>query len=175
MDELRQNEQCFFDEKTLQKLSDFLLRWKSVCCLCTPLLGKNLVERGANVRILDIDTRFDHIKGFKFYDIHRPEWLGEKFDLIICDPPFFNISLFGLFAAIRMLSQNDFSQNLLVSYLSRRSRALLRTFSEFNLQPTGFFPTYQTVKEEPRNKIEFYSNLPPDEISSESSLFTEKS
>jgi Probable N6-adenine methyltransferase len=167
MYELRQNEQCFFDEETLQKLSDFLLRWKSVCCLCTPLLGKNLVERGANVRILDIDTRFDYVRGFKFYDIHRPEWLGEKFDLIVCDPPFFNISLSKLFAAIRLLSQNDFSQNLLISYLYRRSSVLLGTFSKFNLQPTGYFPTYQTVTEAQHNKIEFYSNLPPNEIDSE--------
>ena len=93
MYELHENEQYFFDQETLEKLSNVLKQFNSVCCLCVPSLGEKLELEGREVRILDIDTRFQRLKGFCFFDIHRPEWIGETFDLIICDPPFFNVSL----------------------------------------------------------------------------------
>jgi hypothetical protein len=111
------------------------------------------------VRILDIDERFDHLAGFRRYDIYRPEWLGEEFGLIICDPPFYGASLSRLFAAIRMLSRNDYAQPLLVSYLVRRSSNLMGTFARFGLQPTGYRPGYRTVQQAERNDIEFFGNL----------------
>jgi hypothetical protein len=112
------------------------------------------------VRILDIDDRFKDVRGYRNFAIHRPEWLGEKYDLIICDPPFFNVSLSQLFAAIRTLALNDFSQPILVSYLKRRSKNILGTFSKFGLAETEYFPAYQTVKECQRNDIRFFSNIP---------------
>lgn len=164
MYELHENEQYFFDEATLARLSGFLLRFSAPCCLCAPLLGKRLAERGANMTVLDIDGRFSGVRGFRRWDIYRPEWLGAEFDLIVCDPPFFNVSLSQLFAALRMLSRNDFSQPLLVSYLKRRSEAILGAFAPFGLEPTGYLPSYQTVQPVERNEIEFFSNLPEEEI-----------
>src|SRR5262245_31397680 len=113
MYELHENEQYFFDEPTLSHLAAFVSAFQSPCCLCAPLLGKALVDRGRAVRILDIDERFASIPGFSLFDIHRPKWLGERFDLIVCDPPFYNISLSRLFAAVRTLARNDYSQPLL--------------------------------------------------------------
>jgi hypothetical protein len=57
MYELHKNEQHFFDEKTLDHLSRFAVRYSSICCLCTPLLGQAMEDRGLfSVRILDMDT-----------------------------------------------------------------------------------------------------------------------
>ena len=144
MYELHENEQYFFDDRTLDQLDDFASAWDSPCCICTPMLGKRLVERGASVTILDIDERFKTLNGFQLFDIYRPEWIDQKFDLIICDPPFFSVSLSQLFTAIRMLSQFNFDQKIMISYLSRRKDAITGTFAPFGLTATDYFPKYQT-------------------------------
>ncbi len=159
MDERHANEQYFFDKSTLSHLTTFLSQWDSPCCLCAPLLGQALTEAGQNVAVLDIDERFESLPGYRRFDIARPEWLGEAFDIIVCDPTFFNLSLSQLFAAVRMISRNDFRQPLLISYLARRSSAITGTFDPFGLKPTGWFPSYQTVQKCERNDIEFFGNL----------------
>jgi hypothetical protein len=162
MYEKHEVEQYFFDAPTIEHLAGFLTTFENPCCLCAPLLGKTLVERGHRVRILDTDARFAHLPGFSRYDIYRPVWLGEEYDLILCDPPFFNASLSRLFTAIRTLARNDFSQPLLVSYLTRRAHSLIQTFSPFGLAPTGYHPGYQTVQACERNDIELFGNLGPE-------------
>ncbi|MDM8529248.1 hypothetical protein QUF58_13720 [Anaerolineales bacterium HSG24] len=159
MYELHQNEQYFFNQSTLEHLADFVQYFSRPCCLCVPLLGKTLAERGVTVRILDVDERFASVPGFQSYDIHHPVWIEEEFDLIICDPPFYNVSLSQLFTAIRKLAHFNYHQSLIVSYLKRRSANVLGTFSPFNLVETGYYPGYQTVQDVERNKIEFFSNL----------------
>ena len=159
MYELHENEQYFFDEPTLERLASFVSTFATPCCVCAPLLGKHIVDRGGSVRILDIDTRFAGVPGFRRFDLRRPEWLGEKYDLIVCDPPFFKVSLSRLFAGIRVLSCNDFGQSILVSYLVRRSHAVLGTFARFGLRPSGARPTYQTVQRTEWNEVEFFTNL----------------
>lgn len=162
MYELHENEQYFFAQKTLDELEVFLAGYSPVCCLCAPSLGERLATNGQDVRILDIDRRFERTKVFRYFDINRPEWTGEKYGIIVCDPPFFNISLSRLFTAIRMLAQNDFNQPILVSYLLRRAENLIGTFSKFGLQGTGYFPEYQTVQKCQRNDIIFFSNIAED-------------
>ncbi len=164
MYERHEKEQYFFDEDTLARLTTFLSEWSSPCCICAPLLGKYASEQGVPVTILDIDERFSDLAGFQAYDLYKPHWVDKTFDLILCDPPFFNVSLSQLFAALRLLSHHDFGQQLMVSYLVRRERAITGTFAPFRLQPTGYRPTYQTVKRGPKNEIEFFSNLPPEKI-----------
>src|SRR5262245_29477559 len=117
MDERHQYEQYFFAPDTLSRLTGFLARYDRVCVLCAPLLGQALATAGRKVRILDIDERFAAVPGFLRWDIHRPTPLGETFDVILCDPPFFNISLSRLFRAVRVLAQHRLDQPLLVSYL----------------------------------------------------------
>jgi len=164
MHEIHKHEQYFYDPTTLDHLARFMESWSSPCCVCAPMLGKHVADRGGKVTILDIDERFTGTKGFQKYDIYRPTWLGTSFDLIVCDPPFFNASLSDLFAAIRTLSLNNFQQPMLISYLSRRADAIVGTFSKFNLAPTGYFPNYQTVQDVGRNKIEMFSNLNSEQL-----------
>ena len=160
MYELHENEQYFYDASTLEQLADFLSGFENPCCLCAPLVGKTLASRGAKVSVLDIDERFASVTGFRRFDLFRPEWIGESFDVILCDPPFFKVSLSQLFFAIRLLSRHEYSQPLLISYLKRREANVMGTFTRFNLKPTGYFPAYQTVRSHAKNDIEFFSNLP---------------
>ncbi len=164
MHELHENEQYFFDEPTIEQLADFVATFDSPCVICAPMIGLRLTEMGIDVSILDIDNRFADLPGFRHWDLYNPKWLGQKFGLILCDPPFFNVSLSQLFSAIHLLGQHDFSQPVMIGYLKRRADAILGTFSPFGLQPTGYSPGYQTVRKIKKNEIEFFSNLPEEQV-----------
>ena len=86
MYELHEKEQYLFEEETLEHLTIFLREWSAPCCICAPLLGRYAVERGIPVAILDIDERFADVRGFRYYDLYKPEWMDQEFDLILCDP-----------------------------------------------------------------------------------------
>lgn len=159
MYEIHANEQYFFEDSTVDALADLLEQFERPCVLCAPRVGEELEERGVEVAALDIDERFNFLSGFRHWDLYRPEPLETQFEIIFCDPPFFNVSLSRLFTAIRLLAKFDYRQRLIVSYLKRRQGAILGTFSRFNLQPTGWSPTYQTVKKCEKNKIEFFANF----------------
>ena len=161
MYERHENEQYFFSDETVQHLADFIVESNFVlpCCLCCPLLGRELVQRGIETRILDVDERFADVAGFQTYDLYRPRWTGEKYGIIVCDPPFFKVSLAQLFGAIRVLAQHDFAQPLMLFYLSRRAANVTGTFAKFDLAATGWRPDYRTVQQAERNQIEAFSNL----------------
>ncbi|QDT38345.1 hypothetical protein [Stratiformator vulcanicus] len=159
MNERQENEQYFFDAATLDRLGAFVASFPNPCCVCCPLLGKWLVEHGHDVTTLDVDDLFSELPGFRHFDLNRPDWQGDDFGIIICDPPFYNVSLRQLFAALRLLSRNNFGQPLMISYLKRRDQAILNSLAEFTLSPSGFRPGYQTVQKIKRNEIEFFSNL----------------
>ena len=144
----------------------FLLPYENICVLCTPMLGRSLANHKSNVTILDIDDRFANTKGFLNWNIYKPQWINQSFDIIVCDPPFFNVSLSQLFKAIRMLSHNNFAQKLMISYLTRRSQAVIGSFGLFNLLPTAYYPSYVTVQKTEKNEIEFFGNLDAAELSS---------
>jgi len=163
MYELHKNEQYFFDAPTLDHLASFAASYASVCCLGAPLLGQALEDRGLPVRVLDIDTRFSHLKGFQAYDMYRPVWLEDRFDLIFCDPPFFKVSLSQLFHVVRMLSHYDFLQPVLLCYLARRATNIVGTFHPFGLVKTDYHPGYQTVQSVERNDICLFGNLSAEE------------
>ncbi len=161
MQERHESEQYFFTDETTGRLADFAARFPNPCCICAPSVGVELGRRGIRARVLDIDERFAATPGFRHYDLFRPEWLGEEFGLILCDPPFFNVSLSQLFAALRLLGRNRYEQPLLISYLGRRSASIVGTFARFGLTATGYSPRYKTVQALARNEIEFFGNLSP--------------
>lgn len=116
MQEEHAREQYFFDAPTLDRLATFVERFERPCLLCAPMLGRTLHDRGRAVATLDVDERFAHLAEFRRWDLYRPTPLPERYDLILCDPPFFNVSLSQLFAALRLLAQFDFRQPLVVSH-----------------------------------------------------------
>lgn len=158
MEELHQNEQYFFAEASLHELSRRLEGFDSVCCLCAPTLAQHLAAQGRSVVNLDIDRRFEQTPGFRYWDITKPQWLEQKFDVIFCDPPFFNVSFRQLVHALRMLAQNDHRQRMMVTYLDRRAEKLLQSFADFNLQATDYLLEYQTVENCDKNRIRLFSN-----------------
>jgi hypothetical protein len=158
--ELHAREQYFWDEDTVARLADVAARFQNPACLCAPLLGRELERRGVSCRTLDVDERFADLKGFSRFDVYRPTWQNERFGVIVCDPPFWIVSLSQLFAAIRLLAQHDFEQPLAVCYPARRGANICATFARFELKATGFYPGYRTVNtSDERDRIEFFANF----------------
>lgn len=162
MEERHEREQYFFDADTIRVLADFAESFEHPCCLCAPMLGRELHRRGRAVRVLDVDRRFADLAGFVEWDLYRPRHLREEFDLVLCDPPFFNVSLSQLFTAVRMLCNFDVSKRVMISYPVRRAGAILGAFAPFALRATGYRPAYQTVQKCEKNDIEFYANFDAD-------------
>lgn len=163
MQELHENEQYFFSEQTLKQFSDLLEPFQNPCILCAPTLAQALQSNAGsnkNIRALDIDTRFEQsLPGFRLWNLYKPTRIDEQFDVIFCDPPFFNCSLSQLFSAFRLLSNFDYSQPIMICYLRRREQAVLGTFAKFHIQSTGIFASYKTVQNSGRNEIQLYSNI----------------
>ena len=157
-------EQYFFDTPTLDHLARFAARFPNPCCLCTPSLGEELERRGIRAVTLDIDTRFEHLRGFRHYDVLQPERLDEGFGLIVCDPPFLSISMPRLCEVMRLLSHDDYEQPLLINYLSGRAREITAAFAPFRLEPTGYAPQYARIQNAGRNSMQFYGNLGPEYV-----------
>ncbi len=171
IEENKANEQFFYDKKTLKILADIAEKFEYTCLLCAPTLGDELIRRGKKVRILDLDMRFAPLRGFRYFDIKKPLCFNEKYDLIVCDPPFTGVRIKQLFNAIKKLSCNNPSQNILISwerqYLKKK---FMKIFSYFNLRFTGFCLTYRQgfipFPDELKKKygeeviVELYSNFP---------------
>lgn len=153
-------EQYFWDDETLAHLATVAARFENPACLCAPLLGSELEKRGVFCTTLDLDERFENLKGFRKFDVYRPTWQGADFGAIFCDPPFWIVSLSQLFAAVRLLCRHDFEKPLAICYPTRRGANLCGAFSRFGLRATGYFPGYRTVQtSEERSKIEFFANF----------------
>lgn len=136
-----------------------LTGFENPCCLCAPALAAAMHARGRRVVALDVDERFAGLPRFIRWDLYRPTHLEQRFDLIICDPPFFKVALGQLFRAVRVLARFDLSVPVAISYLARREAALLSVFAPFGLGPTGYAPGYRTVRRCDRNDIRLYANF----------------
>ena len=157
--ERHEAEQYFWDAETLELLGDVAARFELPCALCAPMFGRVLSERKIASRSLDCDERFAAAENFAVYDLYRPVYRDEIYGVIICDPPFWKVSLAQLFAAIRLLAHHDFEQPLAICYPARRAKNICGTFAKFGLEPTGYFPGYLTVQDLERNRIEFFANF----------------
>jgi hypothetical protein len=160
--ENHQLRQFFFDPPTIKALAEFVNQYENPCCLCTPMVAKALHEKGRAVRVLDIDERFRFLPGFMLYNLYRPAYLQEDFDLVLVDPPFHAVGLGQLFKAIRVLSHFNFEQEILMTHLRRRSWGIEATFDPFRMKPTELSPRYQTARDcngEGRSRVIYYSNF----------------
>lgn len=161
MQERHEHEQYFFAPPTVRGFATFAATFERPACLCTPMVGALLAQRGHPARLLEIDERFATTPGFLAFDLYRPRTLDERFDLILCDPPFEKVGLSQLFAAVRVLAHGDFTQPLLLCYPSERAAAVQGTFAPFGLTALDAYPRYVSVQAHGPEGIRVYGNLGP--------------
>lgn len=151
-------QQYFFTKECVRFLVDRLDPFSNPCCVGTPSLAKEWLERGRTVRLLDVDKRFSFLPGYMYYDLANPELLDEKFDLIIMDPTF-GRGEGVLLKAINILSQNDHSQKILLVYMSSHDISILEIFKDYKLKPTGYYPEYTNLRGGGKKFVMCYSNF----------------
>lgn len=73
MYERHEHEQFFWDAPPVSPLAESASGFANPCCLCAPLLGQELERRGVPARTLDRDKRFADLRGYRAWDLYRPE------------------------------------------------------------------------------------------------------
>lgn len=152
-------EQYFWTPDTVERLISSLTYTNDCCCLTTPSLGHGFHEMGREEAVLDIDTRFDYLPRFRYFDILMPTQQEEVFQIIVMDPPFFYIPMSALLNAVMVVTKGNTNTKLMMGFLKREEPLLLEVFKEFNLKPTSFPLRYSTVKENKWRNYVLYSNV----------------
>jgi hypothetical protein len=152
-------EQYFFDPPTVQRLADLLADYAAPCCLCAPMIARELVVRQQPVRLLEIDARFSDVPGFVSWDLYRPRPLSERFDAILVDPPFHKVRLSQLFTALRILCQGDLTTPIFLCHLESRAADVCGALAPLGLLSTDVPVGYVSVKDIPENRVCLYSNV----------------
>lgn len=155
-------EQYFWTTTTVDALAKALTHEPKLCCMAAPSIAQAFyIQDGRAVRLLDIDTRFSYLPGFRYWDIRHPEPLpgSESFRVVVFDPPFFYIPMHELHRAVLEVCRGDPRTRLLIGFLVREEASLLKTFKEFNLVRTKFALEYATVKPNKWRNYALYSNV----------------
>lgn len=167
--ERRDLEQYFWTESTIQGIKSALQSTfdaDSSLCLCTPTVADSFwTENSVAVSLLDLDTRFEYLPKFRYFDLRCPnatdlEPERSMWRVIVFDPPFFYIPMDVLHKAVLYVSNGNVKQTkLLVGFLKREEKCLLETFKEFNLKRTNFPLEYAHVKSNKWVNYAMYSNV----------------
>lgn len=167
--ERRDLEQYFWTDNTIQGIKLALQSTfdaDSSLCLCTPTVADSFwMEDSTAVSLLDLDTRFEYLPKFRYFDLRYPnetdlEPERSMWRVIVFDPPFFYIPMDVLYRAVMYVSQGNVKQTkLLVGFLKREEKCLLETFHEFNLKRTSFPLEYAHVKSNKWANYAMYSNV----------------
>jgi hypothetical protein len=152
-------EQYFWTEDTVKRLLHSLEYIPECCCLTTPSLGHGFYEIGREELVLDIDTRFDYLPKFRYFDILYPSNVDENVRMIVMDPPFFYIPMEKIYEAVIKITNGDTNCKLMIGFLIREEKTLLQSFSKFNLKRTNFPLEYATARPNKWKNYALYSNI----------------
>ncbi len=157
--EKRELEQYFWTSKTVKDILNACQYVTDTCCFTTPSLAHAFHEEGREEKLLDIDERFKYLPRFEKFDIKNPHSIDESFNIIVIDPPFFNISTKELFDATNIITNNDYSTNIIIAYLKRFEYPLLETFKPYGISETNLMPEYAHIKSNKWRNFKIYSNI----------------
>jgi hypothetical protein len=152
-------EQYFWTERTVNKLIQSLRFIPNCCCLTTPSLGHGFYQIGREEIVLDIDTRFEYLPKFQYFDILVTHSINEEIRIIVMDPPFFYIPMEQIYNAVLKITEGDTKCKLMIGFLIREEKALLHTFTSFNLKRTNFPLEYATARPNKWKNYALYSNI----------------
>lgn len=153
-------EQYFWTESTVDRLKKALFHfYEECCCLTTPTLAHSWHLEGREEYLFDIDRRFEYLPKFRYFNLITPENVEETFEVIIFDPPFFYISMEKMYEAVCKIVKDNFKTKILIGFLKREERELMRYFGVFGIKPTNFLLEYATVKPNKWKNYCLYSNI----------------
>uniref|UniRef100_A0A914PIP6 N6-adenine methyltransferase n=1 Tax=Panagrolaimus davidi TaxID=227884 RepID=A0A914PIP6_9BILA len=153
-------EQYFWTEETVEKLMKALeIYFEECCCLTTPSLAHAWHLQNREEYCFDIDRRFEYLPKFRYFDLLSPGKVEEQFKIVVFDPPFFYIPMDKIFKAVCAVVKNDFKTKILIGFLKREEKELMKYFGVFGIKPTNFELEYATVKPNKWKNYCLYSNV----------------
>lgn len=157
-------EQFFWSDKVVQRLAESLnfVFIEKTCCLMTPSLAhywNETCER--DEALFDIDTRFDYLPKFKYFDVTDPKSAdnGDNFRLLVIDPPFFLIPIEQVRDAVNVITAKNYKTGIIIAFIKRGEKRLRTAFKEYNLKPTKFQLEYVSIKPNKWSNFVLYSNI----------------
>ena len=154
-------EQYFWTKNIVKKMLDACQYITNCCCFTTPSLAEGFRKINRDEKLLDIDERFSYFKYFEKFDIknpHIPDGSGD-FNIIVIDPPFFNITTKQLFDALNVITNYNFKTNIIIAYLVRFEYPLLKTFEPYGISETNTVLEYSHIKPNKWRNFKLYSNI----------------
>lgn|SRR3990167_461477 len=155
-------EQFFWTKNVVQKIIDSIgYQYKEeICCFTTPSIAHKMHENSQDEVLLDIDTRFNYLPKFKYYDAYNPRKNDTDFyKLLIIDPPFFAIPIEIIKKAVDVITNNNYDTKILIAYIKRNEKRLRLAFKEYKLFPTTFPLEYASIKPNKWGNFVLYSNI----------------
>ncbi len=154
------HEQFFFDAPTIDRLVALTDRAKAPLLVCLPSVAVALADRGTPARLLDRDKRFHALPHARDFDLHQPDFLEGQHDLLLCDPPFANVTLPTLRSTIELLTRSAMAPTnhpaIGLAYISSREAALKQAFAPWDLQAVGPPLGYRSVADRTQERIRLY-------------------
>jgi hypothetical protein len=158
--EIKDWEQYFFTENVLAAIVDSLVYEENIVCLCTPAVADAFWRyKGKSVVCLDIDERFGYLPGFMKYDLLNPVKIDIIPNILIIDPPFFQIKLVDLLNCVDVLTNGNKSTKIIFAFIKREEKALLSIFKSYNLKISKFKLEYKSVDPTKWNNYGIYINF----------------
>jgi hypothetical protein len=153
-------EQFFWTQDTVEKLMESLKYTSDRCCLTTPSLAHAWYLNGENEVCLDIDDRFSYLPRYRYYDVRNPEpYPGNDFRIIILDPPYFVVPIEDFRRAVDVITENNYKTKIILGFLKREQKRLLKAFEPYKLCPTQFPLEYASIKPSKWHNFCLYSNI----------------
>ena len=121
-------EQFFYDEGTTQQLYQVVDMYDRPLLLCNPSLAVMAERKSKPYLLLDRDTRFDFLSGYRPFSLMEPYLITNfDFDAVFIDPPFANVTPDQVARCLRLMGADKVP--LFVAYNSRREEALLKAMN----------------------------------------------
>lgn len=121
-------EQFFYDEGTTQQLYQLVDLYERPLLLCNPSLAVMAERKSKPYLLLDRDTRFDFLSGYRPFSLMEPYLITDfDFDVVLIDPPFANVTPEQVARCLRLMGADKVP--LFVAYNSRREEALLNAMN----------------------------------------------
>ena len=121
-------EQFFYDEGTAQQLYQLVDLYERPLLLCNPSLAVMAERKSKPYLLLDRDTRFDFLSGYRPFSLMEPYLINDfDFDAVFIDPPFANVTPEQVARCLRLMGADKVP--LFVAYNSRREEALLNAMN----------------------------------------------
>jgi 16S rRNA G966 N2-methylase RsmD len=159
--EKHEYEQFFWTKTTVEKLLKACEYIYECCCFTTPSLCEGFRLNDRDEVLLDLDERFNYFPKFEKFDIvnpHIPNGSG-NFNIIVIDPPFFNVSVQKLFNATNIITNNNYKTNIIIAFIVRYEYTLLEVFKPYGISETSAKIEYAHIKPNKWKNFKLYSNI----------------